>query len=213
VTRTADHDARRRQIAGAVGRILAGSGMDAATVSQVAAEAGVSVGLVQHYFQSKDELLLFAYRQAVLDISERVARHIDEGESRRGTIRDIVVTCLNELLPLDETRRAEYRITHAFHGQALDNAALAEVAKETAEDIRTKLREAVTNGTECGEVERHLDSDVAATTMAALVDGLADQLYLDGNRTVGSRTLTDAAQEIVATAVRSVFSGECRHYG
>ena len=62
-----DHQARRQEIADAVLRLAASQGLDAVTLRHVAAEAGVSMGRVQHYFATKDEMLLFAFQV----ISER----------------------------------------------------------------------------------------------------------------------------------------------
>jgi TetR/AcrR family transcriptional regulator, transcriptional repressor of bet genes len=58
--RQVDQDERRRQIAAAVVRLVASRGVEAASLRSVAAEAGVSMGAVQHYFTSTDEMLLFA---------------------------------------------------------------------------------------------------------------------------------------------------------
>ncbi|MPZ89762.1 MAG: TetR family transcriptional regulator [Nitriliruptorales bacterium] len=210
--RTSDHDTRRRQIAAAVSRVVSRAGLDAATVARVATEARVSVGLVQHYFASKDDLLLFAYGQVTADIGGRVAALIAAGEKQEQTISAIVSACLTELLPIDERRRAEFRVTHAFLGRALDNPALAEVARTTSADIRARLSTAVTNGKECGEVEPDVDADLAATRMSALVEGLADQLYLDPNRSVGPLTLAAATDETLRACLADVFTGECRHH-
>lgn len=210
--RTADHDARRRQIAAAVVRVVASDGFDAATVARVAARAGVSVGLVQHYFAKKDDLLLFAYQQVTGDIGERVAAIIAAGEAAQQTIRAVVADSLAELLPLDERRRGERRVSRAFLGRALDNPSLAAVARRTAADVRGRLEAAVTNGKECGEVEPGVDADRAATELTALVDGLADQLYLDRTRRVGESDLGAAATRVLDSALARIFTGDCGHY-
>ncbi|MCA2223550.1 TetR/AcrR family transcriptional regulator [Nonomuraea aurantiaca] len=77
--RVADHDQRRVQIARAFQRLLAAEGLGGVSFSRVAAEAGVSVGLIQHYFAGKDELLRFAYDDAVRRMSERVRVRVREG--------------------------------------------------------------------------------------------------------------------------------------
>jgi TetR/AcrR family transcriptional regulator, transcriptional repressor of bet genes len=58
--RQVDQDERRRLIAAAVVRLVSSRGVEAASLRAVAAEAGVSMGAVQHYFTSTDEMLLFA---------------------------------------------------------------------------------------------------------------------------------------------------------
>ncbi|THV33510.1 TetR/AcrR family transcriptional regulator [Glycomyces buryatensis] len=210
--RTADHDVRRTQIAGAVHRLIAHAGLDAATMAAVAREADMSVGLVQHYFRSKDDLLLFAYRRTTGDMLERVEHHVAEGEAAQRTIAAILLTSLQELWPLDERRRGEYRIGRAFHARSLDNPTVATVARETAAALRAQIATAVSNGKHCGEVELGTDAEEAAVRLSALVDGMADQLYLDPERPVGNRGLTEVAADILQGALADVFSGECHRH-
>lgn len=192
--------------------LVARAGWDAATVASVAQQAGMSVGLVQHYFARKDDLLLFTYRQVRGDITARVARHIADGEARQHTIEAVVRESLGELLPLDAARRGEYRVTRAFFGRALDSPPLAEVATAAAAELRERLAVAVTNGTRCGEVAPETDAALAATRIAALVDGLADQLYQEPDRLVGTRPLRAAADHLLRSALAETFTGACHHY-
>jgi AcrR family transcriptional regulator len=60
-----DHEVRRAEIAEALWRVVAREGIDAATIRAVAAEAGWSRGIVEHYFDSKDALVLYACELAL----------------------------------------------------------------------------------------------------------------------------------------------------
>ncbi|MFD3648683.1 TetR/AcrR family transcriptional regulator [Streptomyces cyaneofuscatus] len=212
MARTADHDARRRQIAAAVRQLVVEDGLDAVTVARVAKRAGFSVGLVQHYFPSKDALLLQTCRQVMADVNARVAERITEGVTDAQPISVVAFASLRELLPVDASRRGEYRVTRAFRGRALDNPDLAEVARATAAELRAQLAQAVTNGKECGEVKADTDAELASTRIAALVDGLADQLYQDPARRVGGHGIESVADRLLRTALDEVFTGECRQY-
>ncbi len=48
--RLVDHEVRRRQITDAVRRVIVTGGLEAVTFQSVAAEAGISIRLVQYYF-------------------------------------------------------------------------------------------------------------------------------------------------------------------
>lgn len=205
--RTADHDLRRAQIAAAVQRMIAHAGFDAATMAAVAREAGISVGLVQHYFKSKDELLLFAYERMTADQLARVGRLIAAGEADHQPIRAILLRCMPELWPLDDARRGEYRVGRVFRARSLDNPTIAEVARQTAAIVHSQIARAVANGKECGEVEPETDPDLAALELAALIEGLADDLYREPERNVG-----EAAAAILQARLEHYFPGECRHY-
>ena len=81
-----DHEERRRQIADALLRVAATRGLHATGMREVAAEAGVSLRLVQYYFGTKEELLLAAMQYLAVRFSARaVARfRAASGSARPG---------------------------------------------------------------------------------------------------------------------------------
>ena len=99
------------------------------------------------------------------------------GVAHRRPIARAMADVMTEYIPLDETRRAEYRVARAFAGRAVDAPALAEVDAETARALREDIARAVHNGKECGEVDEHLDPQPAAVRLAAVMEGLALQVY------------------------------------
>ncbi|MEU4605342.1 TetR family transcriptional regulator C-terminal domain-containing protein [Kribbella sp. NPDC023972] len=107
--RTADHGARRREVAGALMRVVARQGLADASLAAVAAEAGVSVGLIQRYFSTKRDLLRFAFEYVEARAVERLDRVPSDGP-----VRDVVYAKLETLLPLDEERRAESSVWVGF---------------------------------------------------------------------------------------------------
>ena len=83
-----DREERRRDIAAAVLRIVTTRGVEAASLRTVAAEAGVSMGAVQHYFTTKDEMLRFALAYGNTLLAERGARLWEERKPA-DTARDV----------------------------------------------------------------------------------------------------------------------------
>ncbi|MCC6556474.1 MAG: TetR family transcriptional regulator C-terminal domain-containing protein [Polyangiaceae bacterium] len=69
--RPSNTEARRAQIADAMIAVVAGVGLDAATVPAVAAAAGLSPGLVHYHFASKDEILPLAVERLGLRLEVR----------------------------------------------------------------------------------------------------------------------------------------------
>ncbi|MDE2595274.1 MAG: TetR family transcriptional regulator C-terminal domain-containing protein [Sphingomonadales bacterium] len=59
--RRADPDARRQSLIGACARVLAREGAAGASVRTIAVEAGVSPGLIGHYFPALDDLIAATY--------------------------------------------------------------------------------------------------------------------------------------------------------
>src|SRR6201994_5211864 len=72
----ADHERRRRQITEALLRVAAARGLHPAALRDVAAEAGLSVRLIQYYFGTKEQLLLYATQYLAAQLSDRVRARI-----------------------------------------------------------------------------------------------------------------------------------------
>ena len=70
---------RREQLIAAAARVIARSGYDAATVRDVAREAGVSTGVIAYYFEGKDDLFAHVLRSA-----SRVVPGAPRERARRG---------------------------------------------------------------------------------------------------------------------------------
>ncbi|WP_141579207.1 TetR/AcrR family transcriptional regulator [Actinomadura sp. WMMA1423] len=100
-------------------RIAAEAGLDAVTMSAVAAEAGTSVGRIQHYFPGKDDLL----GAAAATLRDRIDRHARDALGRVPTDADAMArlrALLTALLPLDEERRTVSLVGAAFFHHTLD---------------------------------------------------------------------------------------------
>lgn len=200
------HELRRRQIAEAVTRLIAAHGLDGVTVAKTAAEAGASVGMVQHYFATKDDMLRYAYTQVTAQAMARVEeRAIELDKRHHSSIRRVVTEGLAERLPLDDSRRTEWRVSFTFAARAVDRPDLAAVRNTTEAAIRARLAEAIGNGKECGEVPPDTDENARAAGLLALVDGLGLRVYLDPS----TRTL---ALSELDRALAGVFPGRCRHH-
>jgi AcrR family transcriptional regulator len=108
-----DHEERRTLIAGALMRVAAGRGIESVSLRPVAAEAGVSAGMVQHYFPTKDAMMAYAIG-VVRDRSEkRIAAQV----ARLGpdpASRLLLRTFIAALLPLDEPSTDDGRVALAF---------------------------------------------------------------------------------------------------
>src|SRR5919112_3339946 len=96
VPRTVDPVERRARVATAARAVIARDGLDAATVRQVAAEAGSSTTGVTHYFADKQALLLAAVEDAYAAVATRMVAHVEAGPGGLPTLRAV----LREALPL-----------------------------------------------------------------------------------------------------------------
>ncbi|MFE0806154.1 TetR/AcrR family transcriptional regulator [Streptomyces sp. NPDC058848] len=204
--RVADHHARHGQITDAVQRLIVRHGLASVTVSRTAAEAGVSVGLVQHYFTAKEEMLLATFTRVNGRFTARVDELVNRGEAEGRTIADMLRQALAELVPLDDARRAEFLVRLAFADQAAHNARLAAVQRETLAAIRARVAQAIANGTVCGEVAQGTDAADQALRIVAFTEGLALHTHIDPDGTPKPAILAALGDQL-----GRVFTGTCRH--
>ena len=105
-----DHEQRRNEIALVACRVVAQYGFDQATIVRIAREAGYTTGMVAHYFDTKQEIVIAALRLILRRIEERL------DPKATGAAADLLAV-LSEALPLDETRYTECAFWIAFWGQ------------------------------------------------------------------------------------------------
>ncbi|MFC5183557.1 TetR/AcrR family transcriptional regulator [Actinomadura harenae] len=159
------HSAKQQELADALLGIAATRGLDQVSVREVAAAAGVSIGTVQHYFGTKDAMLVFAFRHVVRRTRARVARIDPRLPPRRR-----LGLALRELLPLDAERTAECRVYLAFAARAATSPGLAAVQEETLTAIRADLRQALAGTAGADHGRATLETE--ARLLLAVVDGL-----------------------------------------
>lgn len=167
--RTVDHETRRTEIADAVLTLVARAGTEAVSLRSVAAEAGISMGRVQHYFPSKDALLLHA-----LDLSHRrmEARIEERARSTTGSERDVLATILDELLGEHPQTRDALRIHEAFAARHLDRRAREILTDGDDEILALAVRVVADAGSP--------DPDTDGYALMALTAGLSADVVLRG---------------------------------
>lgn len=163
-----DHEQRRRELGGAVWRVIRSRGIDAASIRTVAREAGCSAGALRHYFSTQSELLAFAMQMVVERVEARVAALDPPADPRRAVEQRLL-----ELLPLDEARRAENKVWLAFAGRALVDPELRARHEEVDEALRGACIGAVQELGVGGRLRPGLDLELEAERLHGLLDGLA----------------------------------------
>ena len=175
-----DREERRREIAAAVLRLVTTRGAEAASLRAVAAEAGVSMGAVQHYFTAKHEKLRFALAYGNTLLAERGTRL--GAERKPATPRETFRLFCTLLLPLDEDSRAAARLWAGLISRAcIDEptrklAALA-YANLTAFVVR-QLSDALPDA-DAGQTARHLVSVIDGLRWPVLFGAYSEQQAMD----------------------------------
>src|ERR1700722_7132255 len=171
VPKRVDHEERRRQIADALLRTAATRGLHATGMREVAAEAGVSLRLVQYYFGTKEELLLAAMHHLAVQFGERAMERIGKVKETQDPVspREVVAAILTQSLPVDDERRTFTVLNAAYFALSLTDPALAvgplvKNSNVVMDVVASQLRSAQA----AGDAPAGLDPDVEAISLLAL---------------------------------------------
>lgn len=170
-----DHRERRESIAHALWAIVDQQGWARATMREVAREAGVSLGQLQHYFSSRAQMLTFAIDYAAEQTSQRVAQGIaalDQPPHPREVLRVVLI----DRLPLRPDARATSRMDAAYVLEAMHDPALhRQVAiglREGRAMVELLIRQAIDDGQIAPDRDPAIETDLilALTGFAPLLD-------------------------------------------
>ena len=186
-----NHEERRQQIADALLRTAAVRGLHATGMREVAAEAGVSLRLVQYYFGTKEELLLAAMQRLAAQFGARATERFRErfreagGSGGQASPRDVIAAILAQALPADDERRTFHVIYTAYLALSLTDPALAiaplvKNSDAVAGVVAAQLRAAQA----AGGTPAELDPDLEALSLMAMAAGLATSV-LAGQSSAG----------------------------
>lgn len=167
-------EARRRQLIEATARCLARHGMEGTTVRVVAAEAGVSPGLVRHHFAGMHDLIAETYRWTGKEVDRALRAALAAADpTAEGQLRAFVdssfstpmldTDLLGVWLTFWSLTRTDPEI-HAIHGKVY-----AGYRKRLEELIRELA----------GSRRLQIDARVASLAFTALLDGLWLEHCLD----------------------------------
>jgi TetR/AcrR family transcriptional regulator, transcriptional repressor of bet genes len=107
-----DHEQRRDEIALVACRVVAEHGFEKTSMVRIAREAGYTTGMLAHYFDSKQDIIIAALRLILRRIEERLI-----GSPAQAAEGPDLLMLLTEALPVDEHRRIECAFWTTFWGQ------------------------------------------------------------------------------------------------
>lgn len=186
-----DHDARREEIARALWRVVRRDGVRGASVRTVAAEAGWSAGAVRYYFPDQAGLLSFAMDLVARRVTDRV-----EDIRPEGTATEVALRYLEEVIPLDDERQAEFEVWLSFVAQARTESGGADLGAllgPVHESLFGLCLSLLTGLAATGALRSDADLPLEAARLHALVDGLSLHVATQPSRTSPAR-----AREVLA---------------
>jgi AcrR family transcriptional regulator len=168
VPKIVDHQARREELLEATWRVISRTGIVGVTIREIAREAGVSTGILAHYFESKEDLLASALRLSHRRVYDRI-----EERTRGSAGLDALRTIMLEALPLDEERLLEAQIEMNFLSLALGNEMLRELQHKEFDRFWDVLHARVVEAQARDEISARVDADWVTHQLIILVEGLS----------------------------------------
>jgi AcrR family transcriptional regulator len=172
VPRKIDHGERRGQIAAAALRVVAAEGLRGTSLRHVASEAGVTSGMVQHYFPSKDAMIEYAMETARVGFERRITAALDE-LPQPSRSRDVVRAVLAAMLPLGEDGMADGRIALEFLAYATLRPPVIEQLATDSRPLREFLAAQVRATRVPEDAIRLPDASIVALALLAVAEGLS----------------------------------------
>src|SRR6266581_4365101 len=176
-----DHDQRRRELAQAAWNVIAESGIDGATTREIARESGYSTGVLAHYFERKDDILLEALRISHDRINKRLGGLL---EPQKGL--EALRTFCYDTVPSGEQQVRETILEMSFWSRALVNTELREVQRTESAHWRAVLRDLIVTAQQRGELAAG-DPEIITELLGGLIDGLSVHALLYPDRFTGRR--------------------------
>ena len=188
-------EGRRRQLIAVTIDSLAELGYVGTTLAQIAARAGVSPGLVAHYFGDKDGLLEAAFRSLARRVGDQVRSRLRQVVTPRGRIQAII----DANLAPEEFDQRTGTAWLAFWGQVLQVNPLKRVQSAYQRRTLSNLRSSLKRLVPCDEAQR------LAAMIAAMIDGVWLRAALSGWR--------EADSESARALLTAFVDGRLSHFG
>ena len=178
VPKLVDHDVRRREIAQAVWAVIAERGIEGVTLRSVAAEAGVSVGRIQHYYASREELVRDSCRELLKAATQRFEAVDDTTPVEK--LRRLVLG----RIPTTPEFAIGTSIWLAYEAKSVDDPVIAELVQR---GHAGGVQEAAALLSECGVA----DASAVALRLMATAEGLAIRVLVGGLEPRGATGLLE----------------------
>jgi AcrR family transcriptional regulator len=167
---------RRADLVQAAIRCLSEGGMSAFKLERIAAEAGVSLGLLSHYFTDKNELLTEVYRAALYEDVTRTIAELDDLDAP-GSPAERLCRIMDAIIAPEYLKPANLTVWLALWGEIVVNPALKRAHRILYRSYVSSLATLI--GTVAQERRRTVNATEIARSLQALIDGLFLERALD----------------------------------
>lgn len=185
---------RREALLASVVHVIAQRGIDGTRYQDVAEEAGVSIGTLQHYFGTRRAMILDAIAHSVAIGGAAIVDRIDGVEDPRERLRTVIAWATDGL----EGREDEWKVWLEGLAAATRDPEIERTVVASYATWQSPIARAIADGAALGHYRPVGDPEEVAAIILAAIDGVALQILatrIDDGAAAGRHrlsALTDA---------------------
>ncbi|NUC17568.1 TetR/AcrR family transcriptional regulator [Bacillus mycoides] len=164
-----DQIQRKNEIATATWRVILEKGIDKASIQQIADEANMSVGLVQHHFSSKNALIYYAMNLVLNQMEERAKTRTSEF---KGTKEEALRRLMKFIIPSNKEEMLEGKVWNTFLGISFSSPKLIELRKKMDDHTRYLMGIILDLMEDLSYVTQGYNRDFELEILYGFIDGL-----------------------------------------
>lgn len=188
-----DHDARRREIVRTAWEVIARSGVEGATLREVASEAGFANGALKPYFPTKEDLFKATFEYVFARTNQRV-ESVVRGLSGWRAISAFAY----EVLPLETESIGEARVVMAYWAVAAQSGDTASIFVQFQAIWRGRLSDWVGQAMAQGTVRD-------GVRLTAVVEALLT--FLQGSQVIASMDPVGGSPDSLRAQLAEMIGG------
>ena len=169
--------ARREQILSAALKIFAVKGFGQTSLAEIAAEVGITKGVISYHFGGKHELGVEVIHRTLRNYGQFVQDRIAQKISAKDKLLEFLDACLE----FTEERNASYLtfmdVLGSFGSLADKRATLTRANSRT----RKMLTDIIVQGQAAGEIDSQIPAEHLADVLQGVVEGLQEQCAVEPN--------------------------------
>lgn len=172
-------EARRRQLIEATIDGIARKGFTDLKIADVAAEAGLSVGIVNFYFKSKDALLIATLKHLVEDYEQHVAQNLARAGKSAATQIDAMIEAD---FARNHANRKYVTVWYAFWGETRWRPEFSKLCADLSTSFQQSMTRSIERLIEEGGYQG-IDAGLVARGFNAMIDGLWLDMLINPKQT------------------------------
>jgi AcrR family transcriptional regulator len=173
-----DKQRKKNEILQAAMKVFAQKGVKSARIADIAQRAGVGKGTIYEYFRSREEMFVEGFNLLIEDLENRLHAELETPTDPESKLRSIMRVFFSSLGQLSAEMTAIFIDfwSEGIRTETTKGGGLIDL-KQVYADARKQLQQVLSDGMMAGQF-REVNTEVVASSMMAIVDGLLLQWIL-----------------------------------